>query len=87
MENNSDTKYVTNWIIMGLFIFQIRYFGCNIAWSPASSIDVLIDVSESGQTEISDNTLVTLLISEYYIFRLQVTMHYSLLVHCFDTVK
>ncbi len=68
MKNDSNTKHITYWFVMSLSLFEIRNFWSNITWSTATNINILINISKSCQSKISNHTVKTVLLSKENIF-------------------
>lgn len=86
MEDDAQTENITNRIVFFL-VLQIRNLRCHITRRSTSRKDIVFRIYKSCQPEISDNTLIWLLIPQYDILRLQIPMHYSFFMHCWYSLQ
>lgn len=75
MENDSQTENITNWFIMSLLVLEVGDLGCHVAWCPTTGEDILSSICKSGESEISNHTFITLLVSEYDILWFEISVH------------
>ncbi len=87
MENDSNTKKVTDWVIFCFEIFEVNDLRSNVSWGSTSDKKVLLFVTMSGETKISNYTIVVIFVSQDDVFRFKIPVHDPLFMHVFKPLK
>ncbi len=64
VEDKTQTEQVTDRVVFGFHVLDIDDFWSNVAWGSASDEEILANVGEFGETEVSDNAIVVSFLSE-----------------------
>ena len=54
MEDNSQRKHITDFVVFGRFVLEINNFRGDVARSPTTDEQILVYSSEGGQSQIGE---------------------------------
>lgn len=87
MEDKPQAEHIANGFILGLHILDIDDLRSHVARSSASHEEILRNIRELRQSEVSNHALETSLISEQDVFWFEIAMHDLLGVHFLQPTK
>lgn len=87
MKDEPQAEHIANGFILGLHILDIDDLWRHVAGSAASHEEVLRDIGELCQSEVSNHALETALIPEEDVLRFEVAVHDLLGVHFLEPAE
>lgn len=81
MEDEPQAEHIAYGLVLGLHILDVDDLGSHVARSSASHEEILRNIRELRQSEVSNHALETSLISEQDVLWFEVAMHDLLGVH------
>lgn len=87
MENQAQTKHVTNGIVFSFHVLNVDNFRGDIPWSTTSDKKIFFSIAKFSQSIIGNNAIEGILVSEKQVFGLEISVHDFLVAHFFHSQK
>lgn len=81
VEDDSNAEEIADWVVLCLQILEIDHLRGHIAWSSAPDEEIRVVGAVFSQPEVSNNTIIIVVLPQQYILRLEIPMHDLIVMH------